>query len=198
MRGPRFLREILVILMIGLLPSCAEARGKSATYDGAIDFGAQLLSLNDGCLSVEGTMTSGSFFKDLKRSDLGIEPEYKKDGKVVREYPEFLTTSIRIVGEQCAATLPNSVSSIFNGDSYTLTFEVEWKDGMELRPASLSPAVAHCVGYRVTTDLSRSSTIPAITCEMTVDSRGVSLGNHLIVSVFSADGTRLTRLSAAP
>ncbi len=191
-------KGILVVLFIALLPGWAHARGKSATYDGSLDFGAQLLHLNDGCLSVDGTVTSGNFFKDLKRSDLGIQSKYLKEGRVVKEYPESVITSIRIVGEQCSTLSPNSISSIFDGDSYTLTFEVAWKDGMQLKPAALQPAVARCVGYRVLTNPNKDSAVPAITCEMTVNSRGVSLDNHLIVSVFSADGTRLTRLSAAP
>jgi hypothetical protein len=31
-----------------------------------------------------------------------------------------------------------------------------------------------------------------------VDSKGVPLGDHLIVSIFAPDGRRLTRLSARP
>jgi hypothetical protein len=195
----RYLRGILLTLIACALPIGAHARGrKDATYDGTVDFAAQLLHLDDGCLSVDGTVTSGKFFEDLKRTDTGSQPEYRRGGQVVTEYPESLTTSIRIVGDQCAAALPNSPSAIFNGDSYSLTFEVEWKDGMQLRPAVLSPVVAHCAGSRILTVPSRDFTIPSITCQMTVDSRGVPLVNHLIVSVFSADGKRLTRLSAAP
>lgn len=181
-----------------LLAFVASGRGKTASYDGTVDFGGQLLHLDDGCLAVDGTVTSGNFFKDLKRSDSDSGFEYRKGDRVVTEYPASLTTSIRIVGQPCAAAFPNSISSIFDGDSYTLSFEVAWKSGMQVRPASLSPAVAHCTGYRVVTDPNKSSTFPAITCEMTVDSKGISLDNHLIVSVFTADGTRLTRISAAP
>jgi hypothetical protein len=198
MIGRRHLKAISLGCLVGLLPICASARGKGATYDGTVDFGAQVLHLDDGCLSVEGTVASGSFFRNLKRNDAGAEPEYKKDGRVVTQYPASLTTSIRIMGQPCAAALPNSISSIFNGDSYTLSFEVAWKNGMELRPASLSPAIARCTGYRVMTDPNKDSTSPAIACEMTVDSRGISLDKHLIVSVFSSGGARLTRLSAAP
>lgn len=191
-------KGVLVVLVIALFPSFANAHGKRATYYGSLDFGSQLLHLDDGCLSVDGTVTSGTFFKELKRNDLGIQSEYRKDGQVVKEYPDSVSTSIRIVGEQCSALSPNSISSIFNGDSYTLTFEVAWKDGMQLRPASVQPAAARCVGYRVMTNPNKESAVPAITCEMIVNSRGVSLDNHLIVSVFSASGTRITRLSAAP
>ncbi len=61
--------KIFLVLIVALLPLTASARGKrSATYDGSIDFAAQLLQLDDGCLSVDGEITSGTFFADLKGS----------------------------------------------------------------------------------------------------------------------------------
>jgi hypothetical protein len=194
----RYLQTILLTLILGASPMGASAGGNNPTYGGTIDFGAQLLQLDDGCLALNGTVTSGTFFEDLQRIEIGNRFEYKKRGKVVTEYPESLKTSIRIEGDRCAPALSDSPSSIFQGDSYSVKFQVEWKDGMELRPAVLSPLVAHCTGSTSTPIPRRDFNIPFVTCEMTVDSRGVPLGDHLIVSVFAADGKRLTRLSAGP
>jgi hypothetical protein len=193
-----YLSAILLTLIFGMSPSGASAGGRNnPTYDGTIDFGAQLLHLDDGCLALNGTVTSGNFFEDLKRIEIDNRFEYRKRGKVVTEYPESLTTSIRIEGDRCTA-LSNPPSSIFHDDSYSVRFQVEWKDGMELRPAALSPVIAHCTGSSSVPIPRRDFTIPFVTCEMTVDSKGVPLGDHLIVSVFAADGKRLTRLSAGP
>jgi len=195
----RFYRGIFLLLVAGLFPIRGEARGKnSPTYDGAVDFGSQLIHLDDGCLALDGRVTSGTFFDDLKRSEVGSRFEFRKRGKVVTEYPQLLTTSIRIAGDRCAAALSNSPASVFRGDSYSLKFQVEWKDGMQLRPATLSPVSARCVGSNSTPIPSQDYTIPVITCQLTVDSKGVPLADHLIVSLFTADGQRLTRLSAAP
>lgn len=192
-------RGILLFFIVGIFPISAHAGGGSnPTSDGVVNFGAQLLQLEDGCIFVDGNVTSGSFFGDLKRTDVSGQLEYRKRGKVVTEYPDSVTTSIRIVGGQCPAALANPPSSWFNGDSYSLKFAVEWKDGMQLRPAVLSPVLAHCVGFSSVTIPDRGYAIPSITCEMTVASKGVPLADHLIVSVFAADGNRLTRLSAAP
>jgi hypothetical protein len=191
--------KTLLTLLVVLLPIGASARGrKIESYGGAIDFGAQLLHFDGSCLSVDGTVKAGNFFEDLKRVDAGTQFQYMKDGKVVAEYPESVTTSIRIMGDQCEDGLTNTRSSIFGADSYALTFEVEWKDGMQLSPGVISPAIAHCVGTRVITNVNKDLALPAVTCQMTVQSKGISLANHLIVSVFSPDGKRLTRLSAAP
>jgi hypothetical protein len=170
----------------------ADARGRNnPTYYGDVDFGSQLLQLDDGCLSLNGTLSSGIFFEDLKRIRVGSGFEYRKSGRLVTKYPESLTTSISIEGGHCGATLSNSPSSIFRGDSYSLTFGVEWKDGMQLRPALLSPVFVHCDG-------SSNGARPLIVCQLTVESKGVSLDDHLIVSVFAPDGKRITRLSAGP
>jgi hypothetical protein len=194
----RYHRGVLLILVVALFPLGVHAGGKSnPTYDGAIDFGPQLLHMDDGCLALNGTVTSGTFFDDLKRMDAGNRFEFTKSGRVVTDYPESLTTSIRVVG-QCAATLSNPPSSVFHGDSYSLRIEVEWKDGMQLRPAELSPDAARCTGYSSIPIPRRNYTIPSITCQLTVESKGVALADHLIVSVYAADGKRLTRLSARP
>jgi hypothetical protein len=198
MRRSHYLQAIFLVLIVGAFAIRGDARGKSdATYDGAIDFGAQLLHLDDGCLSLNGTVMSGNFFEDLKRVDIGHGFEFRKDGRVVTEYPESLTTSIHIAGDQCAPALSNSPSSIFRNGSYSLKFQVEWKEGMQLRPAVLSPVAARCVGYS-SIAIPSQETIPSITCQLTIESKGVPLGDHLIVSIFSAEGTRLTRMSARP
>jgi len=188
-------RRVCGFLLSGILalaPLGASAR--SGTYDGAIEFGSQLLYLKDGCLSVHGTVSAGSFFQDLRRIDISGQLEYKKRGQVVKEYPESLTASIDI--DQCLVQSPNSTSSIFLGDLHSFRFEVNWKHEMKLRPAVLSPVVAHCARYSAVAFLGEEP--PSIRCEMTVASKGVPLADHLIVLIFAADGRRLTRISAAP
>ncbi len=199
MSQKRYLRGICLILISGMFPIAGSARGKSnLTYDGIVNFGAQLLHLDDGCLALDGKITSGTFFDDLSRVEIGRRIEFRKSGRAVTEYPESLTTSIRITGGQCAAALAGYRSSIFDGDSYALKFQVEWKDGMQLRPAALSSVAAHCTGYSSIPIPRQDFTIPSVVCQLTVDSKGVPLANHLIVSVFAPDGKRLTRLSARP
>jgi hypothetical protein len=195
------LSVFLVILAVGIFSVSARAGGAGlSTYDGSVGFGAQLLRVEDGCLSVDGKVTSGGFFNDLKRKDIRGRLEYRKNGRKVADYPESLTASIRILGDRCTAGLSTSPSDVFGDNSYSMKFVVEWKDGMQLSPAKLSPVVAQCVGSStlVISANNQNFTVPSVTCQMTVDSKDVPLRDHLIVSVFAADGTRLTRLSAGP
>lgn len=190
---------LLLSAFLAICSTTAQARtAKSSAYGGMIDFGPQLLYLADGCVSIDGTVAAGTFFGDLKRIQTGSRPAYIKNGRVVTYYPQSLTASIRLVGRQCEAGVSNSFPTLLNGDSYSLTFQVEWKDGMQMRPAEFSPVVARCVGSRILTDPAKTLSFPEITCQVNVDSRGVPLADHLIVSIFTSDGKRLTRLSAAP
>jgi hypothetical protein len=195
----RFLPGILALLVIGALPMAAKAGGNgSAAYDGTVNFGAQVIQLDDGCLAVDGKMTSGAFFEDLKRVEIGRQFEFRKRGRAVREYPDSLTTSILIAGGQCESALSNPDSAVFQGHDYSLRFQVDWKDGMQLRPAALSPVAAHCTGYSPIKAPGQGQATPVVLCQLTIDSKGVPLGDHLIVSIFSVDGKQLTRLSARP
>ena len=195
----RLLCGILLLLVIGTLPMAAKAGGNgSAAYDGAVDFGAQVIQLDDGCLAVDGNMASGAFFEDLKRVEIGRQFEFRKHGRAVSEYPDSLTTSILIAGGHCESALSNSDSSVFQGNAYRLRFQVDWKEGMQLRPAALYPVAARCTGYSPIKEPGHELASAAVLCQLTVNSRGVPLGDHLIVSIFSVDGKRLTRLSARP
>jgi hypothetical protein len=190
---------VLLLLVIGALPTPTQAGGNgSAAYDGTVDFGPQVIELDDGCLAVDGHMDSGAFFEDLKRIEIGRQFEFRKHGRAVSEYPDSLTTSILIAGGHCESALSNSDSSVFQGNAYALRFQVDWKEGMQLRPAALSPVAARCTGYSPINAPGHELASAAVLCQLTVDSKGVPLGDHLIVSIFSVDGRRLTRLSARP
>ena len=191
-------RLALFLAAAGLFPLLTQAGGNStSSHEETVAFGSQLLHINDSCLSVEGTLASGEFFSGLQRKAKDGRIEYSKHGEKVDEYPDSLATSIRISGDPCAAAAPTWPSP-FNGKSYAVRFEVEWKDGMSLRPATLAAGAAQCEGYASVPVPHRNYTIPAISCHIAIDGKGVPLSNHLIVSVYGADGQRLTRISAAP
>lgn len=177
----------------------AQAGGKASPADfGKVDFGTKELQFSDGCVSIDGQLTSGSFFDGLKRADVRGHIEFRKNGAEVTEYPDSVTTSIRLIANPCAATVSNPPAAIFDGHAYSVKFEVEWKDGVQLRPAKVFSDLARCEGYSSIVLPHADVTIPTLVCQMTVESKGVPLADHLIVTLFAPDGTRLTRLSAAP
>jgi hypothetical protein len=177
----------------------AHAGAKAEPSDfGKVDFGTKELQFPDGCVVIRGQLTSGRFFDGLKRTDIRGRFEFRKNGAEVTEYPDSVTSSIRLVGQRCEAALSNSPSAVFGSHSYSVRFAVEWKEGVQMRPATLSSGLAHCDGYSSIVLPHAEVMVPTVECQMTVQSKGVPLVDHLIVSVFAPDGTRLTRLSAAP
>jgi hypothetical protein len=204
MRSRRFrpfrgtLRAVTSFLL-AVFPIAVSAAGNgTAAYDGRVDFGSQVVRLDDGCVTVDGKISSGAFFDDLKRVEVGRQFEFTKHGRPVREYPASLTTSILIANGPCQSPASKLASSMFEGKSYALKFQVDWKEGMQLRPAALSPVEAHCTGYSAIGSAAQQAAVSSILCQLTVASKGVPLGDHLIVSIFGPDGTRVTRLSARP
>jgi hypothetical protein len=193
-------RILIFIAAATILPASTPARSKnSSASDGAIEFNSQTIDSPHGCLFVNGTLKSGVFFNELQRKDLDEGSQYSKNGHAVTEYPEMLTASIQIFGNRCSPSNPIAASSIFTGDSYTVTFQVNWKSGLDMRPATLSKEVAHCTAASALINTSDDVlTVPALNCEVTVESKGVPLADHLIVSLYGADGKRVTRISAAP
>jgi hypothetical protein len=199
MKRASYTLRLLLAFLLSLSPLTAVAGGRNiSSYDGQLAFGAQLLALDEGCLFVDGNVTSGDFFQDLKRIDLGGRFEYRKHGRVVTEYPDSLATSIRVVGNQCGSSSKTASYDIFRGNSYTLKFDVAWKDELNLRPAILASSTARCIGMDSVTIPDRGFTIPSVTCQLTIESKGVPLSDHLIVSVVAPEGALITRLSAAP
>ena len=182
-----------MILLVSIVPIASGARSRnSQAYNGLVKFGPQIVQMEDGCLWIDGGVSSGTFFRGLKRDDKNSPPEYSNGSSIVVSYPESLTASIRILNDQCVA---EDASSPWTGHSFT--FDVSWKNGVQLTPALLSPGGVHCDNLSAISE-TQVVIAPPMECQMTIRSEGVPLINHLIVSVYAADGKRLTRLSAAP
>lgn len=192
----RCVRTVTFILILAIFACSTPAgTGSHQSYSGALKFPAQIVQLTDNsCLWIDGTLTSGSFFDGLERTDREGVFEYRNSGRPFSEYPESLTAAIRILNDQCGPVLPRSDSVVAGAGMRTFAFQVAWKTGLQTRPAVLSAAGVQCAGFLG----SDASPVPPMTCQIRVKGSGVPLSDHLIVSVFGANGERLTRLSVSP
>jgi hypothetical protein len=188
------IRALLCAAVVLFVFSTYVSGGNHRSYDGIVIFPPQIVQLNSGCLWIDGTLTSGTFFEGLERKDRGGMFEYTNGGKVLSDYPQSVVASIRILDDQCVSISQASRYALAGSNRHSFSFQVAWKTGLQLRPALLSPTGVRCIGSSGT----RASPVLPMTCQITINSEGTPLSDHLIVSVFGTDGTRLTRLSAAP
>jgi hypothetical protein len=197
MRSLRYLLTLCLIVSLGTCPNNAVAARTPEMYHGAVNFGPQVVPLAGSCLWVDGGMTSGSFFDGLERRQSGTSSEYRKGSDVIREYPESVTVAVRFLN-QCAKPMSDSDFADFADLAGRMVFRVDWKAGLQVTPAVLSPIAAGCIRSMQSVVGNAPLPIPSVTCHISIPSKGIPLENHLIVSVFSRSGARLTRLSAAP
>ena len=184
---------MLVCTLLVLFLACACVKGGSRrSSDGILRFPPQIVQLNKGCIWIDGTLTAGRFFQGLARKDRDGVFEFTQGGELLTDYPQTVVASIRILDDQCVSTSVPYSLSLAGGNRRPFSFKVAWKAGLQLRPAALSAGV-DCVGSS-----GRPTIALPMTCQMAVKSQGTPLSDHLIVSVFGADGERLSRLSAAP
>ena len=210
------IRVFVCICVFGLIGFRTNAGGGiEQPHNGVVDFPPQIVQIKSGCLWIDGTLASGHFFDGLRRKQLDGLPQYTSGGKVLMVYPESVVASIRILNDQCVPDSADSQSSmvrdgalsaiantagspIADGETRQLTFQIAWKDGLQLTPILLSPVDVHCKGSSSEQSLAQSMPAPPMTCQITIKSAGIPLSDHLVVSVFGPTGERLTRLSAAP
>lgn len=188
------IRALLCALAVLFVVSTYVRGGSRRPHGGVIDFPPQIVQLKSGCLWIDGTLASGAFFEGLERKDHDGIFEYRNSGgKRLTDYPQSVVASIRILDDQCVPALSSSRVSL-GRKSYSFSFQIAWKTGVQVRPALLSATGVHCTGSPGTGE----ALMPPMTCQMTVKSGGTPLSDHLIVSVFGSDGARLTRLSTGP
>jgi hypothetical protein len=186
------IRTLLCALPVLFLVSTCVRGGSRRSYDGIVRFPPQIVQLNSGCIWIDGTLTAGRFFQGLARKDRDGVFEFTHGGELLTDYPQAVVASIRILDDQCVSTSSPHRFSLASSDRRSFWFRAAWKTGLQLRPASLSSSV-DCIGSS-----GRPTIAPPMTCQMTVESQGTPLSDHLIVSIFGPDGKRLSRLSAAP
>src|ERR1700677_1104484 len=137
------------------------------------------------CVNFSPVMTSGEFFDGLQRHETPSGDEFRKNSRVVTNFPEQLTVQLQLSISVCDADIytPAPAPGFVNG----IRFKAQWKRGLAMRP------VEQFAIQRV-----------AITSEegdsrmlflLKIRDKNVPLTDHLIISVISPQGKLLSRMS---
>jgi hypothetical protein len=140
----------------------------------------------DVCVNFIPVLQSQGFFNGLERIDTAQGPVFRRNSQTVDFFPDYLVIEINVRIEQCDANVytPAKTPDVIKG----MQFRVQWKRGLYLRPvASVSmerkPLLMEEGDNRMLYVIK-------------VRDHNVPLTDHLILSVISAQGKIMSRMSA--
>ena len=160
--------------------------GKMHEYKDDVALSTGQIRSDDVCVNFIPVMQSLGFFNGLERIDTSQGSEFRRNSQAVDYFPDYLTIEINIRIEVCDANIytPAKTPDIIKG----IQFRVQWKRGLYLRPAP-----------NVTIErkpLQMEEGDNRLLYVIKVRDHNVPLTDHLILSVISANGKILSRMSA--
>jgi hypothetical protein len=140
----------------------------------------------DVCVNFIPVLQSLGFFNGLERIDTPQGAEFRRNSQAVDFFPDYLALEVNIRIEVCDANIytPAKTPDIIRG----MQFRVEWKRGLNLRP------VANVSIERKTLQMEEGDNRMLYVIKLRDHS--VPLSDHLILSVISASGKIMSRMSA--
>ncbi len=178
-----------VFLLIFLMPLSGLSKEGTIQYRQRVRLGADMVNFDNTCVFFTASMTAGDFFDGLRRIKTPTGAEFRKGSSVVDHFPEKISVEIRGVVTKCSENprevlVPGLAADFMS----SLRFEAQWGRGSEFQPAeNLSAQTSP-------RPLSKLKNIWTYT--VTIPSKDVPLTDHLVVSVLSKEGKKVTRFSA--
>src|SRR5271154_1229872 len=160
--------------------------GKIHEYRDDVALSTGQIRSDDVCVNFIPVMQSFGFFNGLERIDTSQGSEFRRNSNPVDFFPDYLTIEINIRIEVCDANIytPAKTPDVIKG----MQFRVQWKRGLYLRP------VANLTIERKPLVLEEGDNRMLFVIRLR--DHGVPLSDHLILSVISAKGKIMSRMSA--
>jgi hypothetical protein len=174
-----------------LLAPIARAQSEGLTekmhqYKDDVTLSTGQIRTGEVCVNFIPVMQALGFFNGLERIDTPQGSEFRRGSNPVDFFPDYLTIEINIRIEECDANIytPAKTPDIIKG----MQFRVQWKRGLYLRPAA-NVTIEH-------KPLVMEEGDNRMLYVIKVRDHNVPLTDHLILSVISANGKILSRMSA--
>jgi len=160
--------------------------GRMHEYRDDVALSTGQIRTGDVCVNFIPVLQSLGFFNGLERIDTPQGSEFRRNSQAVDFFPDYLTLEVTIRIEVCDANIytPAKTPDIIRG----MQFRVEWKRGLNLRP------VANVSIERKTLQMEEGDNRMLYVIKLRDHS--VPLSDHLILSVISASGKIMSRMSA--
>ncbi len=162
------------------------AAGRMHEYKDDVALSTGQIRSGDVCVNFIPILQSLSFFNGLERIDTPQGSEFRRDSRTVEYFPDYLVLEINIRIEECDASLytPAKTPDVIKG----MQFRVQWKRGLYLRP------VAHVTIESKPLQMEEGDN--RLLYVIKIRDHSVPLSDHLILSVISAKGKIMSRMSA--
>jgi hypothetical protein len=160
--------------------------GKIHEYKDDVALSTGQIRKGDVCVNFIPMLQSGDFFNGLERIDTAEGSEYRKNSRVITNFPDFMTVEMNVRIEDCdtdvytPARTPDFVKGIH--------FRAQWKRGVYLRP--VADVAIESKPVRMDEGDNRMLFV------LYIHDRDVPLTDHLIISVIGPDGKLMSRMSA--
>jgi hypothetical protein len=166
--------------------SAEGAAGRMHEYKDDVALSTGQIRSGDVCVNFIPILQSLSFFNGLERIDTPQGSEFRRDSRTVEFFPDYLVLEVNIRIEECDSSLytPAKTPDVIKG----MQFRVQWKRGLYLRPVA-----------NVTIEskpLQMEEGDNRLLYVMKIRDHNVPLSDHLILSVISAKGKIMSRMSA--
>ncbi|MGD0427937.1 MAG: hypothetical protein ABSC10_14570 [Candidatus Acidiferrales bacterium] len=160
--------------------------GRMHEYKDDVALSTGQIRTGDVCVNFIPVLQSLGFFNGLERIDTAQGSEFRRNSQRVDFFPDYLTIEINIRIEECDSNIytPAKTPDVIRG----MQFRVQWKRGLYLRPA------ANVSIERKPLQMEEGDN--RMLYVIKVRDHNVPLSDHLILSVISASGKIMSRMSA--
>jgi hypothetical protein len=202
---------LLALASLVFLPAGAQAQ-KKAKHPKPVETNIQnyyggLFLIGDGgipdgpCFRINGRVTSGQFFNDLKSFDTADGTIFRLGTNEVALYPDKLLLSLTIRDQPCSTGLqPVGTGVYLTQDAMSsMKLSLYWKHGVDLRPAGKVAMIHFSVDPIQPYAASLASELPKRylwSYELAIPSAGVPLSDSLVLVFRTSVGRIAARVAA--
>jgi hypothetical protein len=206
-RHTAFLQSALLLLVLSLgVPACAAPPSRERSvwnYDGGVFLETDGALPGEHCFRIQGRVTGGHFFDDLKRIDgKGLDTVFRRGKDVVTEFPDELLLEFSLFDLPCPSQLRQigvvTRSYLTRAEVSALRLSLYWKRGVELRPLSGSKPVGFSVRPLVPFDTDAKDLPEKFEWNyaLSIPSAGVPLTDSLVLIIRDPEGHVAARVAA--
>lgn len=160
--------------------------GKIHEYKDDVALSTGQVRRGDVCVNFIPVLQSAGFFNGLERIDTEQGSEFRRNSRVITNFPDYMTVEMNVRIEDCDTDVytPARTPDFVKG----MHFRVQWKRGVYLRP------VANVLIESKPVSMQEGDN--RMLFVLKIRDHDVPLTDHLIISVLGPDGKLMSRMSA--